>query len=119
MEKSSPEIVELFGRVAPNAPDVEHKTMFGYPSCFTGGNLFTGLHGNSMILRLNDSDRRQFLEAYGAQLFEPMPGRPMKEYVVVPDSLCANEPLLSTWIQKSLSHARAMPLKQPKKKSKK
>jgi len=46
--------------------------------------MFMGLHEDSIILRLAAEDRDEFLSRYDSGLVEPMPGRPMKEYVIVP-----------------------------------
>ncbi len=77
-EKSSANLVEFFNTLAPADAGVEHKKMFGWPCCFVNGNLFAGLHKQSMIFRLSETDRVTFLKIEGAGEFEPMPGRKMK-----------------------------------------
>ena len=52
----------------------------GWPCCFVNGNLFAGLHKQSMIFRLSEKDLATFLKQEGAAEFEPMPGRKMKGY---------------------------------------
>jgi hypothetical protein len=49
--------------------------------------MFMGLYEDSLILRLAEPDKAEFLGRYGGELFEPLPGRSMKEYVVVPPAL--------------------------------
>ncbi len=116
-EKSSPEFMEFFAKIAPVGPDIEQKKVFGYPACFVNGNMFTGLHGNSMILRLGETERQQFMQMHEAHIFEPMPGHSMKEYVVVPQSVLDDKTLLTSSIAKSLDYARTLPpkIKKPKK----
>ena len=58
-EKSSDKLVALFEQLAPQEPEVTVKTMFGWPCCFVNGNLFAGLHKQSMIFRLSDQTRRR------------------------------------------------------------
>jgi hypothetical protein len=41
--------------------------------------MFMGLHEDSLILRLAEADRAEFLGRYDAGLFEPMPGRSTEE----------------------------------------
>jgi TfoX/Sxy family transcriptional regulator of competence genes len=53
--------------------------MFGYPAVFVNGNLFAGLHQENFILRLSEAHRTALCSQHGAQLFEPMPGRRMRE----------------------------------------
>jgi TfoX/Sxy family transcriptional regulator of competence genes len=118
--KSPPELIAAFERLRPPAEGgVEHRKMFGYACCFVNGNLFVGLHQSSMMVRLDPSDRAEFLTLDGACLFEPMPGRAMKEYVAIPPQVMADEPELARWIERSLAYAGALPPKQPKRRKKK
>ena len=82
-EKSSAELVALFTELVPKDPEVTQKKMFGWPCCFVNGNLFAGLHKESMIFRLSDADRLAFLRLDGAADFEPMLGRKMKGYTTL------------------------------------
>jgi len=118
-EKSSPEFIEFFLKVAPSGPDIEHKRVFGYPACFVNSNMFTGLHGNTMILRLGEAEREHFLQTYSAHIFEPMPGHRMKEYAVIPQAVLDNAGILEEWLGKSLVYGRSLPpkIKKPSKKS--
>jgi TfoX/Sxy family transcriptional regulator of competence genes len=117
MPKSPPELIAYFAEVLPNAPDVVPKKMFGYPSGFVNDNLFMGLHGDCFILRLGAADREELLQHEGAQPFEPMEGRPMKEYVVVPEAVRVSEAELKSWIDKALQFGRSLPPKVKKVKS--
>ena len=56
-EKSSERLIALFGELAPKEAAVSVKKMFGWPCCFVNGNLFAGLHKQSMIFRMPDADR--------------------------------------------------------------
>jgi len=51
--KSPAELVDLFTVLAPKDPSVEQKKMFGWPCVFVNGNLFAGLHKQSMLFRLS------------------------------------------------------------------
>jgi TfoX/Sxy family transcriptional regulator of competence genes len=116
-KKSPPELIELFSKIAPTDPAVEHRKMFGWPCCFVKGNMFTGLHQDDMILRLSDEDRARFLALDGAREFEPMPGHKMREYAVVPKPMLARTAELRKWVDKSLEYAKSLPEKAKKKKS--
>ena len=110
-EKSSPELVALFEQLAPKSPAVTEKKMFGWPCCFVNGNLFTGLHKQSMIFRLSETDRLAFLKLDGAADFEPMPGRKMKGYTILAGLLHRDRKELARWIERSLEFARSLPAK--------
>ncbi|HEY6460111.1 MAG TPA: TfoX/Sxy family protein, partial [Polyangiaceae bacterium] len=78
----SPEfLVQSFDHCLPMAPGVERRSMFGYPCAFVNGHMFCGLHQDSLVVRLPEA-RREAMVASGARIFEPMPGKPMEEYVV-------------------------------------
>jgi TfoX/Sxy family transcriptional regulator of competence genes len=112
-QKSSPAMVEMFEAIAPGPP-VERRKMFGYPAAFVNGNFFMGLFQDDLILRLPEEARAELLKMKGARQFEPMPGRPMKEYVVVPSRLVDDQSALAPWITKSLAWASSLDPKKPK-----
>ena len=109
-------MVDLFESVKPGPP-AETRKMFGYPAAFINRNMFMGLFQDQMMLRLSDSDRAQFMKSDGAKVFEPMPGRPMREYVTIPPSVLNNRAKLASWISKSLKYAESLPTKAAKAKS--
>jgi len=106
--KSPDVLVEKFSKIVPQDPRVERRKMFGYPAAFVRGNLFMGLHQEALILRLSDEDRASFLTIEGASVFEPMRGRPMREYVVVPSSMVDRATSLTRWIRRSLEYAASI-----------
>lgn len=88
--------------------------MFGYPAAFVNGNMAAGLHQDGLVLRLSEIDRAGLMKAGGKQ-FEPMPGRPMREYVVVPPEF-ANKPTeLKKWLGRAVAYAASLPPKAKKK----
>ncbi|MHB1347889.1 MAG: TfoX/Sxy family protein [Candidatus Humimicrobiaceae bacterium] len=109
--KASEKTLESFDKIIPNFPGLEKRKMFGYPVTFINGNMFMGVHGDSVILRLPENHRTEFLELESAKQFEPMPGRLMKEYVVIPDWMFDDKPVLSSWIDRSFEYTSALPLK--------
>ena len=113
-EKSSKAMVDFFDKIAPREPDVERKKLFGYPACFINGNMFTGLHGNKLLVRLDEKERAAFLENEGTAVFEPMPGRPMREYAVASAAMLADAKLIARWIAASAEYARKLPAKEKK-----
>ena len=106
--KSPPELVARFDELASLAGTADRKQMFGYPTCVLHGNMFMGLYEDSLILRLAEPDKAEFLSRYGGQLFEPLPGRPMKEYVVVPPAVVGTAEI-EDWVRRSLAYAEQLP----------
>jgi len=108
--KAPPELVATFDRVT-DLSGVEHRKMFGYPAAFAGGNMFASLFQSSMILRLSAEDREAFARRFQAQPFEPMPGRPMREYLEVPAAVLASPKQLREWVDRALAYAASLPAK--------
>jgi hypothetical protein len=58
--------------------------MFGMPVLKAGGKAFAGYFRGSMTFKLDEPRRSEALSIAGAALFDPMGGRPMREWVQVP-----------------------------------
>lgn len=110
-EKSPADLVERFESVMNAFPDMDLRKVFSYPCAFVNGNMAVGLHGGSMFLRLSQEDASELLSVRGAAPFEPMKGRPMKNYVVVPESVCTRHEELHAWITKARAFASRLPPK--------
>ena len=113
-KKPSEKMIEFFDQVLPKSPNVERKKMFEYPVGFTNGNMFMGLHSDGIILKLGEGERESFIRKYNAEIFEPIPGRKMREYVVVPENLLADMTSLKTWCEKSYLYASKLKPKEKK-----
>jgi TfoX/Sxy family transcriptional regulator of competence genes len=108
--KKAPEgLVQRFGEALPDDPEIERRLMFGYPCAFFRGHMFCGLFEDQFIVRLSDAERSVFLKQPGAKVFEPMPGRPMKEYVLVPQAVVERDALLGGWLRQALDYVAGLP----------
>src|SRR5512143_1593840 len=58
--------------------------MFGMPTLKINGKAFAGMANNAMTFKLTGAAHKKALGLKGSKLFEPMAGRPMKEWVQVP-----------------------------------
>ena len=114
-QKSSPKLVETFERTVTKIEAVEKRKLFGYPCAFKNGNMFMGLHQENFFLRMSTEDREEFLKMNQARQFEPMRGRIMKEYVVVPSWMLEDSEQMNEWIRKSLKYVSSLPPKVRKK----
>jgi hypothetical protein len=112
--KSPSALVEKFRQVLARHPEAQVRTMFGCPCAFVGGNMVTGLYGDEWFIRLGPEPRAAFLKLKGTHPFEPMPGRPMKEHVVLPPSVLASPEKLRTYVNRAVSYGRSLPPKEPK-----
>lgn len=101
-----------FRALVPKRPDVVVKPMFGNLGAFVNGNMFMGLFGPTIGLRLSDADGAELLEIEGAGPFGPE-GRPMGQYVSLPDSWREPTDQTTRWVTRSLGYVAALPPKAP------
>lgn len=118
MPKHDEESKTFFTSVIPVEPRIMIKPMFGNLASFINGNMFAGLFGTKIFVRLPEQDRSRLLEEEGATEFSPMPGRPMKEYVAFPEKWRKDPDKIREWIQHSLLWVETMPEKGAAKKKK-
>ena len=111
--KPDPDLVDRFHAAAARVEGVELRKMFGFPAAFVGGNMAAGLHQDTMIVRLPETERAARLAA-GWSLFEPMPGRPMREYVALPADVTADADAARGWIERAAAYAATLPPKSAK-----
>ena len=113
-EKASPELGELLAEASAPFSGVERRKMFGGVSLFLNGHMLGGIHGQKIVLRLAEEDRAAAERDAGMVPFEPMPGRSMKEYVVVPETIFRDPDALEEWLHLSVEFASSLPPKEPK-----
>jgi TfoX/Sxy family transcriptional regulator of competence genes len=113
-EKAPQWLVELFGASLPDGPGLERRKMFGYPAAFANGHMFAGVFEDVVFARLPPRERSGLEAAHGVRHFEPMPGRPMTAYCVLPDEALEDERELQRLLAAAYSAAAAMPPKQKK-----
>jgi len=78
--------------------------------------MFAGIHGDKLFLKLSDSDIANIMkDCKDVSAFEPMPGRTMKGYVVLPKPIYSDDKLFGEWLDKSINCASSLPPKHGKK----
>jgi TfoX/Sxy family transcriptional regulator of competence genes len=110
--KPSPETLKkLFLETMGSVKGAEKRKMFGYDCAFVNGNMFTGLHEENWVMRLPENRRTEFVKTFKTKIFEPFPGRTMKEYVVVPENVKKDQKELKKWLQLSYEYVKSLPPK--------
>jgi hypothetical protein len=86
MPKAGPKTVERFEALAEGfvARGAKRSQMFGMPVLKAGDKVFAGTFGDAMTFKLAPEDLEAARTKSGIESFEPMKGRPMKEWVLVP-----------------------------------
>ena len=89
---------EIADDLVARNPDVELTKMMGMPAIKAAGKLIGGFvrSADAMVFKLPDAEARErALGLAGAELFEPMSGRPMREWVQVPATHADKWPALA------------------------
>ncbi len=110
-------VVALFHAAIEGLPEVEQRKMFGYPCAFVHGQMLIGVFQDRIMLRLSEADRAKFLAQPDAKPFEPVPGRPMREYVELPPGVMNSPAALKRWIKRGLAYVETLPPKAKKARS--
>jgi hypothetical protein len=109
-----PALIKLFDSAVQAFPKAERKRMFGYPSIFVNGHLTAGLFQDRVMIRLSPEDREEVLQKKGYRIFEPMPGKQMKEYVEFPGGRPPDGGTLDKLLAKAVSYTSSLPPKAKK-----
>ena len=109
--KSSEDLVNLFHAALPDDPRVTRRMTFGSPCAYVGGNMVAGIHNDDIFVRLAEPEIDELLAQPGAHQFDPMGGRPMRNYVVLPAAMVANPESLASWISRAVVNGFTMPEK--------
>ena len=103
---------DRFRDLVPDDPRVQVKAMFGNLGAFVNGNMFAGLFGSAIGVKVGDADHQELI-SLGAGPFGPAE-RPMGGYLTLP-GVVADDPAAATdWITRALDHVAVMPPKKTK-----
>jgi TfoX/Sxy family transcriptional regulator of competence genes len=114
MPKHSDEDKARFRDLVPDAPGVEVKPMFGSVGAFVNGNMFAGLFGPDVGVKLDPEGLEELRALEGSGPFGPAE-RPMGGYLSLPASLSDEE--AAAWVERARAHIATLPpkVKKPKK----
>jgi hypothetical protein len=117
MPKASDADKEHFRSVLPDHPEVVIKPMFGNLGAFVNGNMFAGLFGPTIGVKLAEADKEELESTEQTVPFGPAE-RPMGGYTGLPefwnaegDGDVARE---RAWVEKAFEHVSTLPPKAPK-----
>ena len=106
--KPSDDDKAYFRSLVPDDPRIEIKPMFGNLGAFVNGNMFMGLFGSDIGVKLASEDLAE-LTAAGGGPFGPVE-RPMAGYLTVPRGQSPAE-----WVSRALEYVAALPPKKARK----
>ncbi|CAH0271679.1 hypothetical protein SRABI83_03666 [Arthrobacter sp. Bi83] len=117
MPKPSEADKDHFRTVMPSDPEVVIKPMFGNLGAFVNGNMFAGLFGSTIGVKLGDADREELEGTERTVPFGPAE-RPMGGYTGLPEVWNAegdgDDARAKAWVAKAYSYVAGLPPKEPK-----
>ena len=118
MPAASASAVQLLESLTPKRANVSTRLVFGQPAAFANGNMFLGVFGDDVFLRLSETDLTEAQAIPGARPFEPVQGHMMRGYVILPPKLLSDPKRGGPWVHRSLQFALTLPAKSGKPKRK-
>ena len=114
--KPSEDDKQFFRSLLP--PEAEVKPMFGNLGAFVHGNMFAGLFGSAVGVRLAEPDAAELAAIDGTGPFGPAE-RPMGGYLSLPPGWRDDADRAALWVEKALAHVSSLPpkVKKPKTRS--
>ncbi|MFF1883469.1 TfoX/Sxy family protein [Pseudarthrobacter sp. NPDC058196] len=117
MPKATEEEKERFRRLVPDHPGVVVKPMFGNLGAFVNGNMFAGLFGSTIGVKLSEEDKELLESSERTVPFGPA-DRPMGGYTGLPEVWNeegdGDDTRARAWAGKALDYVAALPPKEPK-----
>jgi TfoX/Sxy family transcriptional regulator of competence genes len=117
MPKASDQDKERFRSLVPDHPDVAVKPMFGNLGAFVNGNMFAGLFGPTIGIKLSPEDREELESSERTVPFGPAE-RPMGGYTGLPEMWNeegdGDDARAKAWIHKAFEYISKLPPKEPK-----
>lgn len=84
--------------------------MFGGVCHLINGNMFCGVHKDSLILRLGEETAREAMGGKDVREFD-ITGKPMKGWVMVAENGYKSEKDLRSWLEKAKKFAKTLSAK--------
>ncbi|WP_461174220.1 TfoX/Sxy family protein [Arthrobacter sp. Z1-9] len=117
MPKATAGDKERFKSLVPDHADVVVKPMFGNLGAFVNGNMFAGLFGPTIGIKLSPEDRQELESAERTVPFGPAE-RPMGDYTGLPEMWNeegdGDDARAKAWIHKAFEYVAGLPPKEPK-----
>jgi hypothetical protein len=118
--KKDDTLIERVDGLLSIAP-VHRKNMFGTAAWFLESNdmMFAGAWGEGVMVRIGERRTSSLIESGEAEPFDPMGGKPMREYVYLNGEQIAEDGELLEWLDEASEFAGSLPPKKQKSRKKK
>ena len=111
MPKPTDDDLARFRDLVPDEPGVEVKPMFGQLGAFVNGNMFMGLFGGDVGVKLGETRQAELLATPGSGPFGPAE-RPMGGWATLPADWTPDD--ARPWVESALAHIATLPPKKAK-----
>ena len=110
--KAPPESVAFYEALLATIPAIERKgaTM---PYTSVNGNMFSGLFGSAVGVKVSDADRAELEQVDGTGPYGPAE-RPMSGWTTLPDAWRRHPDQVTEWMGRADAHVSTLPPKKPK-----
>ena len=116
MPKASDADKDRFRSLVPNLPEVVIKPMFGNLGAFVNGNMFAGLFGPTVGVKLSEEDKAALEGTERTVPFGPAE-RPMGGWTGLPETWSdegdGDEARARAWVKKAFEHVAGLPPRAP------
>jgi hypothetical protein len=118
--KKDEALIERVDGLLSIAP-VRRKNMFGTAAWFLESNdmMFAGAWGEGVMVRIGERRTSSLIESGEAEPFDPMGGKPMREYVYLNGDRVAEDGELLEWLDEASEFAGSLPPKKQRSQTKK
>jgi TfoX/Sxy family transcriptional regulator of competence genes len=107
MPKANEQVKAAFQKLLPPDSAVTTRPMFGNLSAFVNGNMFAGVFGDGLFVRVSEEDQAK-IKKQGGKPFEPMPGRAMTGYVMLPAGWQKKSDGARDWIAAAMAWSKKL-----------
>ena len=110
--KKDDALIERVDGLLSMAP-VRRKNMFGSAAWFLDSNdlMFAGAWGEGIMVRVGEKVTSYLIEIGEAEPFDPMGGKPMREYVLLNGERIAEDDILLGWLEQASEFTESLPPK--------
>ena len=103
-------LAERVRAVVEGRDDINEKPMFGGLCMLAHGNMFAGIQGETLMVRVGKEAHDEAMGKPHARIMD-FSGRPMRGYVYVDPPGIATEAQLREWVELSLAFVDTLPAK--------
>ena len=110
-------LAERVRRAIGERPDISERKMFGGVAFMAGPNMFCGVMGDELMVRVGPDNHGEALKRPGARIMD-FTGRPMKGYLYVGSPGIDSDEEQGAWVEQTHEFASTLPARKPSRRKK-